>query len=79
MVLLVASTIISCTDGERAKLGGLGDEFLVEMINCDGTVARSYTSTGKVSSEANSDGYFFMDKETGTLVEITGRIVITKL
>jgi hypothetical protein len=80
MMLMVMITIsIACTDGFKAKLGGLGDEFKIEMLNCDGTVARTYTSTGKVSSEANSDGYYFMDKTTNTLVEITGRLVITKL
>lgn len=68
----------SCTDSERAKWGGLGDEFKVEMINCDGTVARTWISTGKVLSEGGSDGYYFMDKQTGKLIEVTGRLVITK-
>lgn len=68
----------SCTDAQRAKFGGLGDEFKVEMINCDGTVARSWISSGKVNSEENSDGYYFKDKKTGKLIEVTGRLIITK-
>ena len=75
---LVLLTMASCTDASMAKLGGLGDEFKVEMINCDGSVARSWISSGKVLSEANSDGYFFKDKESGKLIEVTGRLVITK-
>lgn len=69
---------ISCTDATRAKIGGYGDEFKVEMVNCDGTVTRSWISSGKVHSEENSDGYYFNDKETGKLTEVTGRLVITK-
>ncbi|MEN7548086.1 hypothetical protein AAG747_09200 [Rapidithrix thailandica] len=69
---------ISCTDASRARIGGFGDEFKVEMINCDGTVARTWISSGKVLSEQNSDGYFFKDKESGKLIEVTGRLIITK-
>ena len=68
----------SCTDSFQAKIGGYGDEFKIEMINCDGTVAREWISTGKVNSEEGSDGYYFMDKETSKLIEVTGRMVITK-
>lgn len=76
IAIVMGST--SCTDAEKAKWGGLGDEFKVEIINCDGTVARTWISSGKVLSESSSDGYYFMDKETGKLIEVTGRLVITK-
>ena len=78
LLLSLLLTSISCTDANRAKLGALGGQFKVEMLNCDGTVARSWISSGKVLSEANSDGYYFSDKETGKLIEITGRLIITK-
>jgi hypothetical protein len=78
LFLAVVMGSTSCTDAERAKLGGYGDEFKVEMLNCDGTVARTWISSGKVQSEANSDGYYFNDKATGKLIEVTGRLVITK-
>ena len=76
IAIVMGST--SCTDAKRAKWGGLGDKFKVEMINCDGTVARTWVSSGKVLSEANSDGYYFEDEKTGKLIEVTGRLVITK-
>lgn len=78
LFLAVVMGSTSCTDAERAKIGGYGDEFKVEMLNCDGTVARTWISSGKVQSEANSDGYYFNDKETGKLIEVTGRLIITK-
>ena len=78
-MIVTVMLLASCTDSERAKWGGLGDEFKVEMINCDGSVARTWISTGKVLSEANSDGYYFKDKETGKLIEVTGRLIITRM
>lgn len=81
MVVLFIAIVMSstsCTDATRAKIGGYGGEFKIEMINCDGTVSREWISSGKVQSEANSDGYYFNDKKTGKLIEVTGRMVITK-
>ena len=81
--LLLLSFILffafSCSDAQKAKRLGRGSEFRIEMLNCDGTVARSWISTGKVRSEQNSDGYYFMDKATGLLVEVTGSIIITQI
>ena len=79
LVAVLALSLNSCTDAEMSKIGGYGDKFQIEVINCDGSVSRTYISTGKVLSEANSDGYFFTDSKTGKLVEITGRLIITRL
>lgn len=78
IVFIVGLFSVSCTDATKAKIGGLGDEFTIELINCDGSVARTWVSTGKVNSEANSDGYYFMDKESRKLIEVTGTLIITK-
>jgi len=80
MVMLFAVILggTSCTDATMSKMGGYGDEFLVELVNCDGSVSRTWTSTGKVKSEASSDGYYFTDKKTGKLIEVTGTLIITK-
>lgn len=78
-LLLIGTLAVSCTDAERGKIGGFGDSFRVELIDCNGEVARSWISSGKVLSEANSDGYYFTEKETGTLVEVTGTLVITRI
>lgn len=77
MLLIVAT--VSCTDAGVAKLGGYGDDFKVDLVNCDGTITHSWISSGKVISEANSDGYFFQEKSTGILIEVTGTLIITKL
>jgi hypothetical protein len=69
---------IGCTDAKRAKLDGLGSKYKVEVLS-GGQVVRTYISTGKVSSEKKSDGYYFMDSQTGKLVEISGQVIITAL
>ena len=79
IIFLCLLCFYSCTDAQKAKVGGFGSEFQIEMINCDGSVARTWISSGKVSSEQDSDGYYFMEKETGKLIEVTGRLIITKL
>lgn len=76
--ILIAILLSSCTDAERAKRGGYGDEFKVEMYS-GGQKIREWISSGKVMSEAQSDGYYFKDKQTGRLIEVAGDVVITKL
>lgn len=79
LFILVIFGLSACTDASRAKIGGLGSKFKVELIGCDGTVVREWTSTGKVKSEEASDGYYFMDENSGKLIEVTGNLIITKL
>jgi hypothetical protein len=75
---LVVLTLSSCTDAQMSKIGGLGNEFKVEMYS-GGILVRSWISSGKVSSERQSDGYYFKDKATGKLIEVAGDVVITRL
>ena len=79
IILLTLFFIFSCSDAKKARMKGRKSEYKVEILNCDGTVTRSWVSTGKVRSERDSDGYYFMDKETGLLIEISGSIIISQL
>lgn len=74
--LILGST--GCTDAGRAKMGGYGSTFKVDLYS-GGKLVQTWTSTGKVLSEESTDGYYFNDKVTGKLVEVTGTLVITKL
>lgn len=78
--ILAAATLlglVGCTEAERAKFSGLGSEHLVEMYS-GGVKVREWTASGKVLSEADSDGYYFKDKDTGALIEVSGDVVITQ-
>ena len=76
---IIVIILNSCTDASKAKFGGLGDEFKISLVNCDGSITHSWTSTGKIQSEKESDGYYFMDKKTKKLVEVSGSVIITKI
>ena len=81
-LLFISLTILfcfSCSDAQKAKKFGRGSEFRIEMLNCDGAVARSWISTGKVRHFQKSNGFYFKDKATGLLVEVTGSIIITQI
>ncbi|MFQ5517457.1 MAG: hypothetical protein ACE5E8_07765 [Acidimicrobiia bacterium] len=71
--------LAGCTDASRSKIMGYGSQFQVTLYACDGSVIREWTSSGKVKSEETSDGYYFMDKGSGRLIEVTGTLVIEKL
>jgi hypothetical protein len=79
LVFMALISCVGCTDATRAKIGGYGDKFKVQLVNCDGSITHEWVSTGKVSSEQNSDGYYFNDQDTGSLIEVTGVLIITKL
>jgi len=77
VVILVS--VSGCTDADREKmLTNWGKEFTIEMYS-GGQLVRTWTSSGKVSTEQGSDGYFFKDKATGKLVEVSGDVVITNV
>ncbi len=77
-IAVLAIIISSCTDATKAKFTNFGSEFKVEMYS-GGVLVKTWISSGKVLSEKGSDGYFFVDKSTNKLVEVSGDVVITNL
>lgn len=67
----------ACTDAECSK----NTSFLTGQdarVTCHsgGKVIFDGCSTGKILSEHGSDGYYFRDRETQRLVEVTGECFI---
>ena len=75
---IVVGIVAGCTDAGYSKLAAYGNPCKIEMYS-GGQLVRTWTSTGRINSEENSDGYYFMDAETRALVTVTGDIVITTL
>lgn len=71
LALLMGS---GCTDATISKMGGYGDTFTIKVLGPDTII--TYHSTGKVISEEHSDGYYFTDKATGKLIEVSGTVII---
>ena len=70
--------VSGCTDAEFSKLTALGNGAEIKCYSGD-TLIYSGISTVKVSSEKESDGYFFRDSSDDMLKEVSGNCVITYL
>ena len=76
LIVLTIVSLASCKDAETAQLSSLGKPHIITMYGCDGRIIRQWESTGSVSNEDKSDGWYFEDAATHKLVEVTGPIVI---
>jgi hypothetical protein len=72
--LILSVVLISCTDAQFSKATGLNHKFTVKVLGPDTVI--TYHSTGKVSNESGSDGYYFNDAKTNQLVEVSGTVII---
>ena len=72
-LLTIMATMVSCTDATMSKMGGYGDTFTVKVLGPDTVI--TYHSTGKVISEEHY-GYYFTNRETGKLIEVSGNVII---
>ena len=66
--------LFSCTDAKQAKVLGYGRTYTVTVLGPDTVVV--FKSSGKVSTEPSSDGYFFEEAETGKRVEVSGTVIV---
>ena len=78
LALLVASasSMVGCKDADVQQLNALGSRHKITLYGASGTVIQTWESTGNVSNESNSDGWYFKDEKTGKLVEVTGTLII---
>lgn len=67
--------LAGCKDATRAQWSGLGSNHKITVYS-GGVAVATFHSTGSVSNQEYSDGYFFEDAATGKLVEVSGTVVI---
>lgn len=73
--LIVATAFAGCSDASIAQLGALGEPGHITCYS-GGKVIYEGRSTGKIISESQTDGWFFMDDSTKSLVRVSGDCVI---
>ena len=78
LVALVVTVVAlsSCKDATTAQYKALGCKHIVTLYGASGTPIKQWTSTGSVSNEGHSDGWYFEDEVTGKLVEVAGTLTI---
>jgi hypothetical protein len=76
IVLLTLLLLTGCYSANRAKMLSTGRDHHIIQYS-DGVKVGDWISNGRVFSEEHSDGYFFADKATRKVVEVSGDIGIT--
>jgi hypothetical protein len=71
----VAIGLGGCTNADVAQLSALGSPADITCYS-GGKVIYQGQSTGKVSTENQSDGWYFEDASTHRLVRVSGQCVI---
>jgi hypothetical protein len=76
IALLFIVLMVGCKDATISQFEALGSKHKVTMYGCDGRIIGQWESTGNISNQENSGGWYFKDVKTGKLVEVTGQILI---
>lgn len=74
-IISVCLLFVGCTDGKWKKVTAIGSPAKVTCYS-GGKIIFDGKSTGKVSAEEQSDGWFFEDSETNKLIRVSGDCVI---
>ena len=75
LLLLVSVLMAGCTNAKWAQVTSIGSP--AEIICYSGGVVFYHGwSTGKVSTEQGSDGWYFQEQGTGRLIRVSGACVI---
>lgn len=83
--LLVAALLttvlaeIGCTDVGKATISAYGRPHSITLYAANGTVIKQWFTDGKINSAGSSDGYEFLDRATGRMVQVSGTVVVETL
>jgi hypothetical protein len=67
--------LTACTDANKKQWTSLGNKGHIVCYS-GGKVIFEGDSTGKVSTESQSDGWYFEDAKTGKLIRVSGDCVV---
>lgn len=76
--IMLFTAVVGCKDATRAQWNSLGTRHRITVYS-GGKAVATFISTGNVSNQDRSDGYYFEDEATHKLVEVSGTIVIEQL
>lgn len=76
-LFIVSVTLLlgACTDANWSRVTAIGSSGEISCYS-GGNLIYHGISTGKISAEEHSDGWFLKDAKTGKLVRVSGDCVI---
>jgi hypothetical protein len=76
LTLIIVSICVGCSNAQFSRTWSTnGKDFEVDLYSSSGTLVKSYTTSGKVQSEDNSGGWYFVDKATGRIHIVDGGLI----
>jgi hypothetical protein len=75
LIAVVALLLVGCTDAERAQLGAYGSPGHI-ICYSGGVKFYEGDSTGKISTESQSDGWYLKERGTNDLIRVSGACLI---
>jgi len=75
LLIALAVTLSACTDTSRASIGAYGSSGTITCYSGGKEIYKG-TSTGRIQTVQNSDGWEFKDAATGKFVRVSGDCLI---
>lgn len=73
--ILLAGLLVGCTPAEMAQYKAIGKAGHIVCYSGGEKIYEGY-SEGKIQTEKKSDGWYFMEKQTGDLIRLSGDCLI---
>lgn len=75
VLCIAAISMAGCTDAQKASVDALGTPGTIKCYS-GGVLIYSGTSTGRIATVTNSDGWQLKDAKTSRFVRVSGDCVI---
>jgi hypothetical protein len=76
-ILMMLSLFIfsGCMRAEMARISAIGSDHKI-LVYSGGNLVKEFHSVGKVLTEQDSDGWYFLNKETNKLTRVSGTVIV---
>lgn len=75
LLVVLIGIFVGCTDTQKASFGALGESGNIKCYS-GGKLVLDATSTGRIATTSNSDGWEFKDAKTGKFVRASCDCII---
>jgi hypothetical protein len=73
--LFFGLTLSACSDATKAQIGAIGNPAEITCFSGGDTIYHGF-STGKIATEAQSDGWYFNERGSNRLIRVSGDCLV---